>query len=107
MIRRPPRSTLFPYTTLFRSRELARIGAGRDLGEAEGAIGHALHLVATVGIGDVHGRRLEQVGGDAPRLVLHTERRLEDRRPTDGEAAASSRGAAPRRVEGVAVTDDG
>src|SRR5437762_5913681 len=30
MIRRPPRSTLFPYTTLFRSRAspAARIGAG-------------------------------------------------------------------------------
>src|SRR2546427_2202752 len=28
MIRRPPRSTLFPYTTLFRSRE-RRGGAGR------------------------------------------------------------------------------
>src|SRR3712207_8742304 len=27
MIRRPPRSTLFPYTTLFRS--LGRVGAGR------------------------------------------------------------------------------
>src|SRR3712207_8286204 len=27
MIRRPPRSTLFPYTTLFRSRELLRVGA--------------------------------------------------------------------------------
>src|SRR3712207_7044625 len=26
MIRRPPRSTLFPYTTLFRSRELLRHG---------------------------------------------------------------------------------
>src|SRR3712207_8493492 len=25
MIRRPPRSTLFPYTTLFRSEDLARI----------------------------------------------------------------------------------
>src|SRR2546425_2403236 len=25
MIRRPPRSTLFPYTTLFRSRELAEL----------------------------------------------------------------------------------
>src|SRR5256885_14158035 len=25
MIRRPPRSTLFPYTTLFRSRELSRV----------------------------------------------------------------------------------
>src|SRR3989449_6066668 len=27
MIRRPPRSTLFPYTTLFRSRSLAAAGA--------------------------------------------------------------------------------
>src|SRR2546425_4170787 len=26
MIRRPPRSTLFPYTTLFRSLEWARLG---------------------------------------------------------------------------------
>src|SRR5205823_13972192 len=25
MIRRPPRSTLFPYTTLFRSREVCRV----------------------------------------------------------------------------------
>src|SRR5256885_5032651 len=31
MIRRPPRSTLFPYTTLFRSRLPARVRlAGRD-----------------------------------------------------------------------------
>src|SRR2546422_3054981 len=28
MIRRPPRSTLFPYTTLFRSRQLQIRGAG-------------------------------------------------------------------------------
>src|SRR2546430_4215322 len=27
MIRRPPRSTLFPYTTLFRSRSWARVAA--------------------------------------------------------------------------------
>src|SRR3712207_9374565 len=27
MIRRPPRSTLFPYTTLFRSRRVQEIGA--------------------------------------------------------------------------------
>src|SRR3712207_7989650 len=26
MIRRPPRSTLFPYTTLFRSRDLSGVG---------------------------------------------------------------------------------
>src|SRR3712207_7718171 len=29
MIRRPPRSTLFPYTTLFRSEALARTGLKR------------------------------------------------------------------------------
>src|SRR2546426_7739807 len=32
MIRRPPRSTLFPYTTLFRSAAI-----GREAGEDEGA----------------------------------------------------------------------
>src|SRR5260370_12085289 len=33
MIRRPPRSTLFPYTTLFRSRSGARVPSHiRDLG---------------------------------------------------------------------------
>src|SRR3712207_7775882 len=30
MIRRPPRSTLFPYTTLFRSREGGRQAARQD-----------------------------------------------------------------------------
>src|SRR2546422_5571836 len=43
MIRRPPRSTLFPYTTLFRSRSQARLlrgdeephARGRRLGGAE------------------------------------------------------------------------
>src|ERR1039457_762364 len=33
MIRRPPRSTLFPYTTLFRSRD--RRGGGKVFGHAE------------------------------------------------------------------------
>src|SRR2546427_9319186 len=31
MIRRPPRSTLFPYTTLFRSTIVRRAAAGRSL----------------------------------------------------------------------------
>src|SRR5258708_39738322 len=30
MIRRPPRSTLFPYTTLFRSQALILVYGGRD-----------------------------------------------------------------------------
>src|SRR5260370_33458306 len=32
MIRRPPRSTLFPYTTLFRSLKAARMGAALAMG---------------------------------------------------------------------------
>src|SRR2546429_1850699 len=32
MIRRPPRSTLFPYTTLFRSEAGVRFGLGTDMG---------------------------------------------------------------------------
>src|SRR3712207_8863865 len=42
MIRRPPRSTLFPYTTLFRSHLGARAGvevAGRLVGEHDGRLG--------------------------------------------------------------------
>src|SRR2546426_7322132 len=35
MIRRPPRSTLFPYTTLFRSHEGAQVRGERDAGEAD------------------------------------------------------------------------
>src|SRR5256885_5438647 len=43
MIRRPPRSTLFPYTTLFRSLFVAvnRAVGGRERGEAQGVGGGA------------------------------------------------------------------
>src|SRR2546430_10994976 len=43
MIRRPPRSTLFPYTTLFRSRQVAfgRSAAQLAHGELDAARGHA------------------------------------------------------------------
>src|SRR3712207_8942281 len=40
MIRRPPRSTLFPYTTLFRSRADVLPGDLVFLGTAESGLGH-------------------------------------------------------------------
>src|SRR3712207_8180614 len=40
MIRRPPRSTLFPYTTLFRSDGGEQAVVGRDAGDD--GVGHAL-----------------------------------------------------------------
>src|SRR5260221_7814291 len=59
MIRRPPRSTLFPYTTLFRSKavagewgfELARLDAGalydKFVGESEKRLRKGLDLAQT------------------------------------------------------------
>src|SRR2546426_8485339 len=39
MIRRPPRSTLFPYTTLFRSHVLALPAHVAELGDRSGGVG--------------------------------------------------------------------
>src|SRR3712207_8451625 len=48
MIRRPPRSTLFPYTTLFRSDllvwDLAEVEGAVQVGDA-GVLGHAVDLL--------------------------------------------------------------
>src|SRR2546426_9281184 len=75
MIRRPPRSTLFPYTTLFRSVRVARAplrvdrGAGRGVGALVDAVGHAvvIGIDGTPGRVDVHpggcvGALIEAVG---------------------------------------------
>src|SRR5688572_31793908 len=43
MIRRPPRSTLFPYTTLFRSRGGHGLGWAREVGIADAE--HAVDIV--------------------------------------------------------------
>src|SRR3712207_7686007 len=57
MIRRPPRSTLFPYTTLFRSRA----GEGVDCARRGGGRGH-LHLHALDGPApDEHGRSRQRL----------------------------------------------
>src|SRR5256886_17585918 len=55
MIRRPPRSTLFPYTTLFRSREQRR----QD--------GRPEHVAAAGGISAFGRRAVALLGRDAPR----------------------------------------
>src|SRR5437667_6884674 len=65
MIRRPPRSTLFPYTTLFRSGRIDRPLVGRLGDERHGqVIGLADHRER---LGD---RLLDRLGRDAVSLVV-------------------------------------
>src|SRR3989441_12925455 len=74
MIRRPPRSTLFPYTTLFRSQETARdtdAGAARAqlTAVAHGLIEGAAHDTGVVKLGLL----------DPPGPVLDDESRKTER----------------------------
>src|SRR3712207_6948122 len=68
MIRRPPRSTLFPYTTLFRSV------AGRDTGatELEELRSEVVRLA-----GELEQRHTE-AGEDSAAVAEETERRSEE-----------------------------
>src|SRR3712207_7245434 len=64
MIRRPPRSTLFPYTTLFRSAGRRPQGAKETGDEGETGGGGARELLDGRPEG-VDGIRLAQVGDDS------------------------------------------
>src|SRR5437773_5925268 len=82
MLRRPPRSTLFPYTTLFRSPDLVP-QQGRDL-VADQPVQHAARLLRLDQV-DVHHQRLlerlaDRVGGDL--VEHHPVERRRDRKST-------------------------
>src|SRR3712207_7277705 len=73
MIRRPPRTTLFPYTTLFRSREVGRllpVLVEHALVEPRGAGGGAVGD-PEVGLGREHEPAVE-VDHPHPRSEEHT-----------------------------------
>src|SRR3712207_6846683 len=80
MIRRPPRSTLFPYTTLFRSgvpvrdprderAELHPLGPGRQGGEQRVAVEH-------VPVGRPHHRQLPEVRSEEHTSELQSRQYL-------------------------------
>src|SRR3712207_7920503 len=82
MIRRPPRSTLFPYTTLFRSRR-ARDDRGKAHGWAawclvsrflppRGAGRAGAEALACCSSDAAPGRRRDQCGADPLRSEEHT-----------------------------------
>src|SRR5256714_12721571 len=72
MIRRPPRSTLFPYTTLFRSGDVALVGSegvrrkALDDAAAFDAANRGSPLVLRERVRDARG---QSVGGVAPQIL--------------------------------------
>src|SRR5256886_12038174 len=109
MIRRPPRSTLFPYTTLFRSEtESGRLAAPHSRRRRRAAPGAPRHGDGTGGVGrrprgDGPGRRRQVVGGVPPaqgdglrgRAHHGREHRDLDGRVVRGDARAVVRVLAP------------
>src|SRR5256885_4730025 len=73
MIRRPPRSTLFPYTTLFRSLAEARLPVGGATLEHYHRETEEIYYI-THGIGQIRieGELREVAAGDAIRSEEHT-----------------------------------
>src|SRR3712207_7010591 len=69
MIRRPPRSTLFPYTTLFRSRDDELVAIGSEVvGEVPAEVGlrRAVGRPVVVGQVEVGDAQVEGAAQDGP-----------------------------------------
>src|SRR6266850_7940177 len=72
MIRRPPRSTLFPYTTLFRSEAVHRAPLSTEL---ERAAPRAVTAEQEIGLGDRLRRPVHRLQGDDAARGIAVERR--------------------------------
>src|SRR5687767_15522118 len=75
MIRRPPRSTLFPYTTLFRSRPARGRISGRPIrAGASGAL-DPLHADLESGRSEEHTSELQSLAYLVCRLLLEKKKK--------------------------------
>src|SRR3712207_9095626 len=89
MIRRPPRSTLFPYTTLFRSRHVSlRSGVyadsvrlmqvSRDVGAREGVTAVLVAMATPLNLELAAGMDLAPAGGVSPDQLLVAGEAVDD-----------------------------
>src|SRR2546423_4530333 len=86
MIRRPPRSTLFPYTTLFRSQAAERLDHGLGLGDepphelargdqgVDGARSLSGRVALAVGRSEEHTSELQSLAYLVCRLLLEKKK---------------------------------
>src|SRR2546430_8868210 len=77
MIRRPPRSTLFPYTTLFRSRISApnNLGAGTNLSLAGGGLQTDAAITLPQNRSEEHTSELQSQSNLVCRLLLEKKKK--------------------------------
>src|SRR5437016_12981308 len=85
MIRRPPRSTLFPYTTLFRS------GAGRRGGLALDGLRRDAELPASPKRSEEHTSELQSLTNLVCRLLLEKKKSSTVTRPSPERPPPTSR----------------
>src|SRR5712672_4312477 len=83
MIRRPPRSTLFPYTTLFRSRR----GVGTGVGTEGSAGGRSRRL----GRSEEHTSELQSLAYLVCRLLLEKKKNIESTKPPKTKTTKNNR----------------
>src|SRR5256885_7123568 len=89
MIRRPPRSTLFPYTTLFRSAGITGSASGGlsialdvmgrrylELAHAQGISPELLHRVASMARSEEHTSELQSPCNLVCRLLLEKKKNI-------------------------------
>src|SRR2546430_13604030 len=77
MIRRPPRSTLFPYTTLFRSHRPGRCGRGELQARNHGTLGFRLRGPSREGVSprsEEHTSELQSQSNLVCRLLLEKKK---------------------------------
>src|SRR2546430_6722956 len=102
MIRRPPRSTLFPYTTLFRSRtqrDVPALEVEADVGPLGGVAGvhhHPLavpvhpHLGHAVVRSEEHTSELQSQSNLVCRLLLEKKKTTKENHNTSSQSTSTS-----------------
>src|SRR2546425_9602596 len=92
MIRRPPRSTLFPYTTLFRSHKAGVVRRlDRGIAPQEHPIQPPLHdaIAAAAGRSEEHTSELQSLAYLVCRLLLEKKKKRINSIASDANSASS------------------
>src|SRR2546427_3403157 len=102
MIRRPPRSTLFPYTTLFRSPVVNALATRPQAGRAATSLARAESGYAAMDRSEEHTSELQSQSNLVCRLLLEKKKKTNIRLGDPPEAHSLSADCLVRRYRGEA-----